>query len=143
MNNNKILLIFIIIFGLTITACSNNVNSEELIFPISDDPDKVTIYFFWGDGCPHCESQKPFLESLEQKHDVEVKSFETWKNRDNAKLFGEVAKAYGFTAQGVPTTFIGDEYWVGYSSNLATEMEIEVVNCIENGCINPGNRLNQ
>jgi thiol-disulfide isomerase/thioredoxin len=25
----------------------------------SNEP--VVIYFFWGDGCPHCATQKPFL----------------------------------------------------------------------------------
>ena len=24
----------------------------------------VDIYFFWGDGCPHCAKAKPFLEGL-------------------------------------------------------------------------------
>jgi len=29
---------------------------------------KVVVYFFWGQGCPHCEHEKPFLESLKTKH---------------------------------------------------------------------------
>jgi len=80
---------------------------------LTGDPGKVTIYFFWGDGCPHCAVEKPFLEELKQKYGdkIEIKMFETWKNPDNANLFQEAAKAYGIQATGVPTTFIGEKNW--------------------------------
>ena len=26
----------------------------------SDDSAEVTLYFFWGEGCPHCAAAKPF-----------------------------------------------------------------------------------
>ncbi|MFO7876087.1 MAG: hypothetical protein R6U55_05850, partial [Desulfovermiculus sp.] len=80
---------------------------------LTDDPDKITIYFFWGVGCPHCESEKLFLEELKNDYPgIKVKMFETWKDSENVKLFQELAKSYGFSAQGVPATFIGDKYWV-------------------------------
>ncbi len=112
---------------------------------ISDNPnlignsDKVTIYFFWGDGCPHCETEKPFLEEWQEKYgeDIEVKMFETWKNPENVPLFQEVANAYGIQARGVPTTFIGEKHWVGFSSSMAPEMENYIQGCIENECGNP------
>ena len=34
----------------------------------------VNIYFFWGEGCPHCSAEKPFLEELNQKN-KEVKIY--------------------------------------------------------------------
>ncbi len=27
----------------------------------SNTSNKVIIYLFWGDGCPHCAEEKPFL----------------------------------------------------------------------------------
>ncbi len=68
--------------------------------------------------------------------------FETWKNPDNTRLFNDVAKAYGTTAQGVPTTFIGDKYWVGYADYMGQEMEAKIKSCIDIGCVNPGDKLN-
>ncbi len=102
--------------------------------------EKTVIYFFWGDGCPHCAAEKPFLERMEQKYpDLEVKSFEVWHNQENAKLFQEVAKTYGIQARGVPTTFIGDfKPIVGYADYMAKDVEKKIVDCLENGCINPG-----
>lgn len=77
-------------------------------------PDKITAYFFWGDGCGYCARQKTAMESWPEKYPkVEVKSFETWGSQENSILFQQFSMLYGFQASGVPTTFIGDQYWVG------------------------------
>ncbi len=110
----------------------------------TDPSSEVTVYFFWGDGCPHCAAEKPFLEEMQQKYpEIEIKMFETWKNPDNAKLFSDVAKAYGTTAQGVPTTFIDDKVWVGYADYMGDEMESKIKYCLENNCINPEDVLEE
>lgn len=121
-------------FTILIIACLflgiNQVMAEE----------KTVIYFFWGDGCPHCEVEKIFLEKMEQKYsDLEVKSFETWRDKDNAELFKKVANAYGIQPQGVPTTFIGDfEPIIGYADYMAEDIENKIIYCLETGCVNPG-----
>lgn len=128
-----------------LTGCSSNTQTttSNTVKDINDTPGKVTVYFFWGDGCPHCAAEKPFLEKMQQKYpEIEIKMFETWKSPDNAKLFNDVAKAYGTTAQGVPTTFIGDKYWVGYADYMGKEMETKINSCIDTGCVNPGDKLN-
>ncbi len=107
--------------------------------------DKVVIYFFWGDGCPHCAAQKPFLENMEDKYpQLDVKSFETWNNQENQKLFQEMAAAYGIEARGVPTTFIGDYHpIVGYSESMADDIEEKILSCLEDGCIDPIEKMGQ
>lgn len=149
MKLNYTYLIFLVIAVTLLAGCSNTGNTSNTIptgntiADIDDDPEKVTIYFFWGDGCPHCAAEKPFLEELQKKYpEIEIKMFETWKNPENAKLFSDVAKAYGTSAQGVPTTFIGDEYWVGYAEYMGEEMESTIKYCLQNECINPGDKLN-
>ncbi len=116
--------------------------SEKLPFGASSVSagESTTIYFFWGDGCPHCAAQKPFLEEMENKYpELEVKMFETWKDEDNFELFQEVAETYGIQARGVPTTFIGDfEPIVGYADRMDDDIEAKIVECIEEGCIDPG-----
>jgi glutaredoxin/cytochrome c biogenesis protein CcdA len=110
-----------------------------LTSPISAK-EKTVIYFFWGDGCPHCESQKPFLEQMKEKYkDLEVVSLEAWKNPENAEKYKIMAAAYGVEARGVPATFIG-EYppIVGYSKNMDAEIEEKISACVEKGCVNPG-----
>ncbi len=152
--NNKmaistaILLVSMVFVSGCVTQTSDNSDvTGEIIKDLDDNPEKVTVYFFWGEGCPHCAHEKPFLEQLEQKYtELEVKSFETWGNQENAKLFSDMAKAYGTSAMGVPTTFIGNfEPIVGYGSDETTGKQIEdkVIYCIEHGCKNPGEKLKE
>ena len=107
---------------------------------ISSD-NRVRIYFFWGQGCPHCEKEKLFLEKLMQKYpQLKVESYEVWHNQGNARFFALMSKAYGIKAMSVPTTFIGDfEPIVGFRTDEVTGRKIEEKTkyCIDNGCIDP------
>ncbi len=126
-------------------SVGDSLNEESNIDAGENDSYKVVVYFFWGDGCPHCAKEKPFLEDLEQKYsELEVKMFEVYYSQDNQDLFKKVAQAYGTQARGVPTTFIGDfNPVVGYGSDQTTGKEIEdmIKQCIKDECINPGSKL--
>ena len=108
---------------------------------IPDTSKKVKIYLFWGYGCPHCVKEKVFLDKLQQKYpQIEVISYEVWRNRGNAIFFVQMAEAYGIKATAVPITFIGNfEPIVGYSNDEVTGKKIEerVKYCIEHTCIDP------
>jgi thiol-disulfide isomerase/thioredoxin len=121
----KLLIVLAIITIFVVSGCSKTdegkiVNQDEITGEVVNDnhvnndfenSEKVVVYFFWGDGCPHCTTQKSFMEELENKYPkLEVKMFETWKNPENANLFREIAKAYGTEARGVPATFIGEKF---------------------------------
>lgn len=98
----------------------------------------TTVYFFWGDGCPHCAKEKPFLEELDRKHeDLEVKMYEVYNSKENQVLYQNTAEKYGTSARGVPGTFIGNEHWVGYSKSIGNEMEDKIEQCLEDGCEGP------
>jgi thiol-disulfide isomerase/thioredoxin len=32
--------------------------------PVAFAKQKVELWLFWGQGCPHCAAEKPFLEEL-------------------------------------------------------------------------------
>lgn len=86
--------------------------------------DPVTIYFFWGNGCPHCAQAGIYFGELQQQYPrLEVQAFEVWYNEENAALMGQVATGFGFEPQFVPTIFIGDKYWTGYSEDIAVEIK--------------------
>lgn len=100
---------------------------------------QAVIYFFWGDGCPHCAAAKPFLEQLTQKYPgTEVRAYEIWHSQENRDLFIKMAAAFGFEPQAVPTTFLGEQYWVGYADQIGREIESAVQGCLESGCKNAG-----
>ena len=103
----------------------------------------MPVYFFWGDGCPHCAAEEPFLESLAQKYpQIIIQKFEVWNIEANQEILQKVAGIMGFEATGVPVTIIGEKYWVGYSEAKNEEMEAAITECIQNTCkfpIDPDN----
>lgn len=108
--------------------------------PSGQQIEPVIIYFFWGDGCPHCAAAKPFLAELKEKYPgVIVRDYEVWKHPENRAPFIQMAARFGFEPSAVPTFFIGDRYWIGYAEEpYAREIEAYVAFCVANGCSDPG-----
>lgn len=98
--------------------------SQNAFAQTNNDP--IAIYFFWGEGCPHCADEKPFLAELEQRyHDVTVRDFEVWYDADNRQLLQDVGKTLGVSVSGVPLTVIGENYAIGWYSESTTGAELE------------------
>lgn len=95
------------------------------------------IYFFWGDGCPHCATAKPALRALAERLNVELREYEVWYSPENQKLFFEMAAVLGFQPQAVPTIIIGEQYWEGYAKSIEPQMEAVIADCRKNGCPDP------
>ena len=85
----------------------------------------VTVYFFRGDGCPHCAAEAIFLEKLQPEFpSLTVRDFEIWYNAKNAALAGTVAQAMGVRSGGVPLTFIGERVINGYLNDQTSGADI-------------------
>lgn len=97
---------------------------------IKYDKNKVNIYLFWGNGCPHCED---FLDFLEENTDYKdlytLNTFEVWYNQDNYNLMNEFATALDEDVTGVPFIVIGNRSFKGFSSSL----EEEILKAIKEG----------
>lgn len=109
-------------------------------------PVKLKAYFFYGEGCPHCAKEKPFLDELSLKYpDIEIKSYETWYNKENADLFIKLSEACGQELMGVPTIFIGDKTVIGFDSvdKKGAEIENAIADCLKNDCQDPMLKLEQ
>lgn len=104
----------------------------------SAEKNSVTLYLFWGDGCPHCAKEEIFLEKLKQKYPtLVVREFEVWKNKENRDIFEKFdAKLEANTGGGVPLTVIGDKYFRGYADDETTGKNIEaaIAQALESGC---------
>ena len=87
------------------------------VFSVSfvQSQDKTCIYFFYGQGCPHCAKVEPYLSEMEKKYDLEVYRFEIYNNRSNLVLLQKYFDAYDVpqSQRGVPVVFISDNYFVG------------------------------
>ncbi len=108
----------------------------------SQQDDQVDIYFFWGEGCPYCLLAKPVLEQVaEQNPRVNLHNFEIYHDQDNLELFFAFCDAYGIEPRAVPTTFLADQHWIGYSDDVQIAIEKTIENCLESACPNLGEGL--
>jgi thiol-disulfide isomerase/thioredoxin len=84
----------------------------------------VELVLFWGDGCPHCEAERAWLEDAREEYpDLHVREYEVWYDAANRERMLDMAERLDFEPSGVPTTIIGEQVWVGFSDSVREEME--------------------
>lgn len=98
--------------------------TEETTTAEATDSKEVNLYFFRGEGCPHCEEAEQWFESIEAEYGsyFKIVDYETWYNEENASLMEKVAKARGEEAEGVPYIIIGDKSWNGFADDYKDEI---------------------
>lgn len=104
----------------------------------------ATIYFFWGDGCPHCEKEKVFLGELKIKYpQIVLRNFEVWKNAENRQFLIDFGNKLNVEIVGVPFTVVGDKYFSGWYDKESTGKAIEsaVDKALNEGCRNLGSEI--
>ncbi len=114
-----------------------------LLLPTSVDAqdilaDHPILYLFWGDGCPHCEDEKKFLDKIQERHpELEMRYFEVWNVAENRAIAEAMRQAYEVTSSSVPMTFIGRWTVTGYAQDTTTGKQIErqIDTCLQRGCI--------
>ena len=119
-NNKKLLsgILFVFVFV--------NLLSNFSAMPDLNDENTgiIEIDFFWMSGCPACGQMKIFLDNLELKYGITINSYETSKN---SNLFYQKLEDYNVPSDRrgyVPTTFIGKNYFVGYSPEIGEAIEL-------------------
>lgn len=125
----KKLKIFLIIFFLAVLILPN------ISFAQSNNLD---IYFFWGNGCPHCAKEKDFLENTVkwQYPQANINSYEVYNNQQNLSFLKAIAKELNTDIRGVPVIIIGDQPIVGYLNDQTTGQQItdRIDFCLNNQC---------
>lgn len=97
----------------------------------------VTLTIFYGNGCPHCESEMEFLDKISADYpNLTVRKLEVWYDSNNAKLLSKIAENLGIRNSGVPLTVIGKENVVGYFSDEITGQRIKgmIAQCSLESC---------
>ena len=121
--------------------------SSSVLFPIicNAKENKVTLYLFHGDGCPHCREEIEFLDTIKDKYDnLEIVKYETWYDDANSDLLENVKNALEIDSRGVPFTVIGDITISGFGPSTGSRIEraiefyddnlyVDVVKQVKNG----------
>jgi len=114
---------------LVLSACAE----KTYAFTENEDNGSVVLYFFWGDGCPHCATAKPVLVELNNKYpELAIRSYEVWYVESNRALYTQMADKYGVpqNGRGVPLFLLGDTYWIGWSDSIQEEITAKIESCM-------------
>lgn len=107
----SVLLIVIVVLGFFIKSPNNK--------------EKINVYLFWGNGCPHCENAKEFFSEIEDEYGkyFQLVDYEVWYNEENRELLTKVKEELNDSSTGVPFILIGDEVLVGYASSMNEQIK--------------------
>ncbi len=87
--------------------------------------DKLNVYFFYGDGCPHCEDLIEFLNNLPEKYDhyFDLYTFEVWYDQSNNNLLDKLLAELDAPNGGLPCLFVGDQVFYGYTDEIGQKIK--------------------
>lgn len=98
----------------------------------------LTLYYFWGNGCPVCARQKPFLEQLMERYpQIRIREYEVWYNAEHRDLLFAMAAERDVEVSGVPVTMIGPKVWVGFNDAIAIGIELAIRAELQSGVSEP------
>ena len=109
-----------------------------IFFVISQQPaagtsvqSNITVYFFYGEECPHCHTVMPFVESLKQKYpEVDIRILETWHNETNQALSLALHQKLGIKSAGVPEVIVSNVILTG-SVDIPAQLESVIIKELE------------
>lgn len=106
----------------------SNINRFSSLNDITFSEDKINIYVFWGNGCPHCEELFEFLEELTTKYTYfDIYAFEVWENEENGLLMDKFASALqDEVGRKVPYFIIGDQSFSGFNQAMQEQIETTI-----------------
>lgn len=94
---------------------------------ISAKENKVNIYFFHSNTCPHCKEEIKLLNELETDYDnINIYKYEI-SDDNNSVLLSNIGTLLDVKITGVPFTIIGNKYFVGYSSENSKKTFISTI----------------
>lgn len=100
-----------------------------LLIPTCRAEEKIDLYLFYGDGCPHCAAEKEFLDEIKSAYTaLEVHEYEIWNSEENSRLLTRVKNALGVQNSYVPFTVINGKGYTGYSENIAYQIKKQIEN---------------
>jgi len=104
-------------------------------FFYSVDAKELKLYLFHSESCPHCASERQFLNEIKDEYKtVEVVEYEVTQVKENMDLLKEVKKTLEDYNNYVPYTVIGEYSIAGFSENTKSSIRKYLDYCSENEC---------
>lgn len=113
--------IFVSLIFLSLVALAPKVFAAE----------KLEVYFYWTEGCPHCEKEQAFLTDLIQddkyRQFIVIKDYEVVNHSANLERMQKHLAKLNQQAPGVPITIIGEKVIAGFATAETTGKTIKEI----------------
>ena len=134
-NKLKLLLLLLVLIPFNIFAISKDY--KDVVYNITKekvDKDKINLYFFRMDGCPHCAEEEKWLENIKDKYGdyLNIYNYEIKNSNKNREYYYNVKKVLNDEiTKSVPYTVIGETYFVGFSETVSEQIENKIKELID------------
>ncbi len=134
-NKLKLLLLLLVLIPFNIFAISKDY--KDVVYNITKekvDKDKINLYFFRMDGCPHCAEEEKWLENIKDKYGnyLNIYDYEIKNSNKNREYYYNVKKVLNDEiTKSVPYTVIGETYFVGFSETVGEQIENKIKELID------------
>ncbi len=106
----------------TSTSNDSNDDSSSEPTPTINDKEKnskIILYMFHGNTCPHCINA---IKTIKEERNttfknVEIRTFEVYKNKDNSALYEKVNEKLKVNVNSIPYFIIGTYNKVGFKTD--------------------------
>jgi thiol-disulfide isomerase/thioredoxin len=138
--NEKVIILIATIVAIGIVCAIVAAGITWVIYSTMTTPSNVssvnssdTVYFFYGQECPHCIKIEPFVENMTEKYpDINIVKLEVWHNQTNQQIYNQVNNQAGIqNPPGVPEVVIGKTVIFG-DADIPAELEGYLVNITNN-----------
>lgn len=136
----RYILLLIALIPLNIYAISKEYT--DVAYKITNskiEEEKINLYFFRMDGCPHCAEEEIWLKDIKENYNdyLNVYEYEVKNNKTNRKYYNDVKKALNDdVTKSVPYTVIGKTYFVGFSEAVSVQIENKIKELINDNVNN-------
>ena len=126
MKKKLITLLILLLIPLNVFALSKNY--KDVVYEkvsVKPTKDKINLYLFYGEECPHCEEERKWLKDIkkEYKDYLNIYEYEVWHDIDNSNIMDDIKKDLNFNGSGVPFTVVGEKVYLGFSDVTKSNIE--------------------
>jgi len=128
MQGQKILLL-ILVLGIVLTGAVVLIGSQQStpIRPFPRTDGSLTVWYFYGNGCEHCENVTPYVQSLQRKYpDIDFRILEIYDNPGNRDRLLALNQQYRQTSTGIPVAFVGNVVLLG-GDEIPAKLEASIL----------------
>lgn len=97
---------------------TNSNSSSNVDTNSNSNPDEgkytVHLYLFHLSTCEHCQAEKEWLKTIE--NDYPYLKIHQYEVKTDSAIYNKVVEALDIKTEYVPLTFIGDDYFTGFST---------------------------